>query len=268
MADKKVSGTREWASTSANVMLGCKHDCRYCYARSSAVRFGKVTPEQWADEQVQPNLAKKGYGKRSGTIMFPTTHDITVENYEHTGATLRKLLEAGNDVLVVSKPCHDTVQRMVTDLAKYKDHILFRFTIGSMDDATLELWEPGAPTFHERLRGLALAFQHGFATSVSMEPMLDLDEDDIVACFRHLEPFVTDAIWLGKMNKATERLVRNGFGSDTEIVNAAKLLVASQSDDRIQALYARLKDEPKVKWKESIKTVVGIALPEEAGLDV
>lgn len=263
-----VSGTKEWAATNANVMLGCSHDCRYCYARSTAIRFGRVTPDQWNQEQVQPNLAAKGYGKRTGTVMFPTTHDITPSNLEHTGATLRALLEAGNNVLVVSKPHPEVIDTLCRDLVAFKDQILFRFTIGSMNDDVLRLWEPGAPSFGSRAGSLVIAWERGFATSISMEPMLDTEEEAIVACFKRLEPYVTDAIWLGKMNKATERLVRNGFGGDAEILAAADALVASQSDERILALYARLKDEPKVRWKESIKKVVGLEVPTEPGLDV
>lgn len=265
---KKVSGTAEWSKSSVNVMLGCKHDCRYCYARSSAHRFGRVEPGQWPEEIVQPNLLAKNFGKRSGTIMFPTTHDINPDNFEHTGATLEKLLVAGNDVLVVSKPHLETVQEMCTRFLPYRDQILFRFSIGSCDDDTLTLWEPGAPSFEERLDALKHAHRQGFETSVSMEPMLDTMEARIVNTFRYVEPFVTDAVWLGKMNRATERLKRNGFGNDTALMRAAEALVSSQRDARILELYDRLKDEPKVKWKESIKAVVGLEIPTEAGLDI
>jgi len=268
MGGKKVSGTREWASSSVNVMLGCEHDCTYCYARSSAARFGRKDATDWATEEVQPNLRSKNFGKRRGTVMFPTTHDITPDNLIHTGEILGRLLAAGNDVLVVSKPHLSTITELCARFAEYKDQILFRFTIGSCNDGTLALWEPGAPTFDERLGALKHAHRQGFKTSVSMEPMLDTIEERIVYTFRAAAPFVTDAIWLGKMNKATERLKRNGFGGNLKLMAAATALVASQSDERIRALYDRLKDEPKVKWKESIKSVVGIEIPTEAGLDV
>ena len=29
---KGRTGTREWSDVSANVVLGCANDCRYCYA--------------------------------------------------------------------------------------------------------------------------------------------------------------------------------------------------------------------------------------------
>jgi hypothetical protein len=83
-----------------------------------------------------------------------------------------------------------------------------------------------------------------------------------------LAPFVTDCIWLGKLNKASERLVANGFGDDEAIMTAMRALVESQSDARILALYERMKAEPKVKWKESIKQVVGLPSAPEAGMDV
>jgi DNA repair photolyase len=270
MSDKKdtpVSGTKEWSASSANVMLGCTHDCRYCYARSAAIRFGKITPDQWNSEQVTATAAKK-VGKRSGTIMFPTTHDITPSNLEHTGEFLERLLVAGNKVLVVSKPHLSVMGELCRRFVPYRDQILFRFSIGSRNADVLNLWEPGAPSYAERLASLVHCFEQGFDTSVSMEPILDYAEDDIVAMYREMAPFVTDAIWLGKMNKAGERLARNGFSTDTALMEAATLLVASQSDDRIRALYARLQAEPKAKWKESIKKVVGLEIPTEAGLDV
>jgi len=47
-----------------------------------------------------------------------------------------------------------------------------------------------------------------------------------------------------------------------------KTLLQSQSDERILSLYEKLKDHPKIKWKESIKKVVGLQIPTEAGLDI
>jgi len=259
-----VSGTREWAATSANVMQGCSHDCRYCYARSRASQI----ESPWVNESVQPNLLAKEFGKRKGTVMFPTQHDITPENLPYTGEILRRLLAAGNNVLVVTKPHREVVMELCALFGEYKGQILFRFTIGSRNDRTLSLWEPGAPGYQERLSALKYARNSGFATGVSMEPILDTDEDHIVSTFYELLPFVTDAIWLGKMNRVIERLTANGFNEDEELMDAATMLMASQSDERIAKLYARLMDEPKVKWKESIKIVVGIAVPTEAGLDV
>ena len=49
---KQVSGTQEWASQTVNFISGCSHDCKYCYAKSMAIRFGRNTPDNWKSEEV------------------------------------------------------------------------------------------------------------------------------------------------------------------------------------------------------------------------
>lgn len=265
---KAVSGTKEWASHNVNVMSGCEHGCLYCYAKANAVRFKRVPDGGWVQPVVNEAALQRKYGKKKGTIMFPTTHDITPVNLDFCKIVLSRLLTVGNDVLIVSKPHLEVVKDLCKWFDEFKDQILFRFTIGSMNNEILKRWEPGAPDFNERLSALAYAHVAGFKTSVSMEPMLDVFESDIVSLVNLLAPHVTDAIWLGKANKLIHRLKFNGCGDDDEIIGLAEYLVATQSDDRIHSLYTRLKDHPKVKWKESIKKVVGIEVPTEAGLDV
>ena len=79
-------------------------------------------------------------------------------------------------------------------------------------------------------------------------------------------PFVTDAIWIGKINQLRARLKINK--ADAETLGRGEELISIQSDDRIRALYARLKDNPKIKWKESIKRLVGLEIAQESGLDI
>jgi DNA repair photolyase len=38
---KPVFGTKEWADRIENCLDGCSHDCKYCYAKVTAVRFGQ-----------------------------------------------------------------------------------------------------------------------------------------------------------------------------------------------------------------------------------
>ena len=257
-----ATGTREWAAHSHNCMAGCQHNCSYCYARAQDKRG-----VGWTTETVLP---PKVIGKKSGTIMFPTQHDITRTNVTICAPVILQMLEAGNNVLLVSKPRLDVISYLdgAGGLSNFKSQILWRFTIGSMDEATLAFWEPGAPTFKERLLALTYAAWHGYQTSVSMEPMLDTREDDIIALVETLLPHVTDCIWLGKMNHVEERLKINGLWNNYEVQAKALDLEASQTDERIWELFTRLKDNPKVKWKNSIKTVVGLELAKETGLDI
>ena len=83
--------------------------------------------------------------------------------------------------------------------------------------------------------------------------------------WKHFYHIVTDAIWIGKPNQLLARLRMNGI-TDSESIIKAKELMASLSDEWIRELFEVYKDNPKIKWKESIKKVVNIEIPTEKGL--
>ena len=261
---RNIFGTREWAEKTANCVLGCAHNCRYCYAKTMAIRFHRKTSATWLEEKWALHQIKNVCRGRPAKVMFPSTHDITPENIQVCLPALEQMLTYGHHLLIVSKPHIECIRTICDKFAAYQKSILFRFTIGSADNRVLEFWEPHAPTFEERLAALRFAWQAGFQTSVSCEPMLD---DNVAAVVSATAPFVTDSIWIGKANQLRARLKINGYG-DVETMKRADELIASQSDDRIRALYARFKDSPKIRWKETIKRVLGLELPHEAGLDI
>lgn len=45
-------------------------------------------------------------------------------------------------------------------------------------------------------------------------------------------------------------------------------IAREQDDEHIHTLDRRLRDIPGIRWKESIKTVIGLPLAAEPGLDV
>jgi len=261
-----VSGTYEWADRSLNIDLGCENGCLYCYARASGVRHGRGTDREAWRRPVPRHDTTPRFGRRRGVTMYPTQHDICPSNLERSQAALESLLAPGNRVLIVSKPRLACIQPMLIALRPHQDRVLFRFTIGSVSDPVLGLWEPFAPSSGERLTCLRLAFGHGYATSVSMEPMLDTHEERIAATVRSVRPYVTDSIWLGKANHLIRRLKANGEWQG-RIPEAAHALLDSQRDERIHALYERFEGDPLIRWKDSIKQVVGLDRPTEPGLD-
>ena len=186
-----------------------------------------------------------------GVVMFPTTHDITPQILPAALVTLKNLLTAGNDMLIVSKPHPQVVQTLCHELKCYRDKILFRFTIGSLSASTCKLWEPGAPLPAERIAALEFAFTHGFRTSVSMEPMLG-QNDAMKALVARVTPFVTDTIWLGKLNGAVPTVAQELPGVKASLA----AIRCGQSDEKILALHAALNKHPKVRWKDSIKKVL------------
>lgn len=261
--NKEVFGTYEWAVANANFINGCSHDCKYCYSKEMAIRFKRKTASTWAQEDVNNNQINQSFGKKNGYIMFPSTHDITPVNLDLSISFLRGILLSGNKVLIVSKPHLSVITTICRTFSNFKSKILFRFTIGSVDSDVLQFWEPNAPDYSERKQSLIFAYEQGFKTSLSCEPMLD---DNVQAIVNDLEQYVTDSIWIGKMNFLLRRLKANNC-SDEMTLQKADQLIRMQSDDKIKQLYSQLCNNPKIKWKESIKKVVGLEISNDKGCD-
>src|SRR5690606_9825812 len=169
-----------------------------------------------------------------------------------------------NDFLIVSKPNFSCIKRICDVFDEYIENITFRFTIGSTDSEVLKFWEPGAPSFEERMNSLEYAFSQGFQTSISIEPFLDSNVEAIIEKTR---TFVTDSIWIGKMNRIKNNLTLNGH-TDENTNSAANELMDLYASDYKYQLYAKYKDDELIKWKESLKKDFNLPRPTEAGLDI
>ena len=117
--------------------------------------------------------------------------------------------------------------------------------------------------YEERLVSLQEAHARGYQTSVSCEPMLDTQVEDVV---RAVADFVTDTIWIGLMNGVKQRLTLNGASPEMHKMGAE--LIRQCSREMIAGLHGRLKDNPKIRWKDSIKKMLGLERPGRAGLDI
>lgn len=265
-----VFGTKEWAKHSADISFGCPHGCKYCYACAEAVRSGNAkTPDDWRKASVHSPAGVARLQRLLGTpdtgrIMFPAHHDIVPSNFSLCVAALDVMLRHGNEVLIVTKPHLGLVTEMCQIFDAYRDKILWRLTIGTIDEEVATFWEPNAPVPLERVRVLQQLFDNGWRTSISCEPMLDnFVEDVVTAC----GAAVTDAIWIGLPNFLPERLLANGYAEDSIEMTKARDLLAALSPERVKEIYAKYKDDEHVRWKESIKQIVGLPLSETPGLD-
>jgi hypothetical protein len=195
---KDAYGTKEWATSNVNCYYGCSNDCRYCYAKKIALRFGRATADSWAKMVPNDDAIRHNYQQRKGRVMFPTTHDITPTSVGNCVRVLRKLLHNGNEVLVTTKPNPACIETLCNELATYRNRMQFRFTITSADNALLNFWEPGAPSLEDRMLGMHIAFADGFKTSVSIEPFLDRDPIPLI---RIVRPLATESVWIGPMSQ-------------------------------------------------------------------
>ena len=261
---KPPHGTEEWADSNVNIQDGCEHDCKYCYAKAYAIRFHRKSARTWKKPKLRQRDLKKGYMKRKGRIMFPSSHDITEHNLDNCVRVLKKILQGGNEVLIVMKPSFVCTKILCKELVLFKSRMTFRFTIGSADNAVLQFWEPNSPSFHERMKALRHAYRRGFSTSVSCEPMLD---DNVYAVIDAVRPYVTDSIWLGKANQLRQ-IVKLNCPNDNEATRLAGELIAVQKEAAIFTLYQQYRSDPLIKWKDSIKKVIGLKRPSGKGLDI
>lgn len=247
------TGTRQWSNKSINFQTGCEHNCLVCYAKEMSVRYGHSTKKNWESPRIRMDDVNKKISKwNESLVMFPSSHDITTNNIDEAMIVLKKILEADNEVLIVSKPHYNCIKRICDEFSDYKDKILFRFTIGSYDNDVLKFWEPNAPGLNERIKALKYAFNSGYETSVSCEPMMDNRVDKVI---KAVKPYVTETIWLGKVNQMWSRLERN-TKMTKELRKKAKQLDQWQSDPNILKLYEKYKNDSMIRWKDSIQKVV------------
>ena len=251
-ADRKGTGTAEWAEVTENICRGCANNCLYCYAAHNANRFNQRPRAEWEREEFTKRAAMTSYPAREGVVMFPSSHDITPFNVEEYIRVAKLILDKGNKLLIVTKPRFGCVRQLLMDLEPWADQILFRFTIGSLDSGVSKFWEPGAPPPRERIDALRMAWNTGFETSVSIEPMLSgrFGAAEVVDA---VLPHVTETVWIGKMNKALLRV-------DKAHEEAIRNVLEMQRDSEIIKLVDDLKAYPQIRWKDSIKEVLSRAL--------
>ncbi|MHC4501824.1 MAG: radical SAM family protein [Planctomycetota bacterium] len=255
MGKKRLTGTREWAPNSDNCAVGCEHNCRYCYARYNAVhRFKRVRADHWPHPRIDLARTTKKRKRLKGAVMFPTQHDITPKTLQACMTVIELNLRAGNRMLIVSKPHLYCIHRIMWNFHQWRDMILFRFTIGTTKDEILRFWEPGAPCYDERRACLELAWEKEWQTSVSAEPLLLPTVEHARALVADLEGVVSQSIWIGTLNKASQRIVH-----DTgDVAMRLQPILDGQTKDNMRAIYEALKDHPLVRWKDSYKKLLGL----------
>jgi hypothetical protein len=254
---EKKTGTKEWAERNSNIQTGCPYDCRYCYAKEMAIRFKRATPESWRTPDLRGAqvMAKR---KVPGVTMFPTAHDITLANARICQAQLDLILQSGDNVLVVTKGDLLAIMETLIPLRcawpDLRRRLEVRVTLGSANDGTLRLWEPGAPPMAVRLASLRWAKEQGFRTSLSLEPMLDAYPGAVLAA---VAPHLTGECWIGIGRDLVRRVGINCPGN-TPIMRCAVSLQRHWTPERLRGLYENLKENLWIRWKDSIREAIGL----------
>ena len=262
---RQGTGTREWSEHSCNVGLGCSNGCIYCYARHrNEIRFKTIVAGTWSQERPNMKRAEKRERSVGGVTMFPTQHDITEAYLPAVKRKIERHLQAGNRLLIVTKPRMAVFCDLLNFLAQQhgihagvsiKEKILFRISITSLDRTAAAFWEPGAPTPDERLTCLREAYRRGFQTSISAEPVLPDNTNysaAATAIFIAADPFITETAWFGTLNEAADRI----RGATPELLERVAAFQAPTEVLKFVAKFSPPQLYPKVHFKDSIKKII------------
>lgn len=249
-----TSGTKEWADSNINIYSGCSHDCKYCYAKKMAYRYHRIADmSEWKTMVLNLTALSKNVPNKEGRIMFPSTHDITPETLDPCMQKIDQILAAGNSVLITTKPHLDCIKAICDRFTERREQIQFRITMGHYDPEALKFWEPGAPSPKERNAALRYAFDAGYKTSISMEPLLTTAPLKLII---PINEYVTESIWIGVMNHVSKHDFADSeekYYLKIQQTRSPKFL----TDLKKELLdYEKLHRQNKIRYKDSIRNIL------------
>ena len=165
-----------------NPYRGCRHACRYCYARPTHEFWGldagrefeqRIFAKVNAPEVLRQELKKakwQGEAIAIGTASDP--YEPAESEYELTRKVLQVLVEFRNPASITTKGV--LVMRDVDVLRELSRvaEVRVNFSVGSIDDKVWKMTEPGAPRPLARLEAMQYLVENGVSAGVMMAPLL------------------------------------------------------------------------------------------------
>ena len=165
-----------------NPYRGCRHACRYCYARPTHEFWGMNAGEEFdqrvfakvnAPEILRDELRKprwQGEPVAIGTASDP--YEPAEAQYRLTRQIIEALAEFRNPASVTTKGV--LVRRDVDVLQELYDSadVQVVFSVGSIDEEVWKRTEPGTPNPLARLEAMQFLVENGIPAGVMMAPLL------------------------------------------------------------------------------------------------
>ena len=165
-----------------NPYRGCRHACRYCYARPTHEFLGldagrefeqRVFAKVNAPEVLRQELRRPKWKNEAiaiGTASDP--YEPAEMEYRLTRRILQVLCEFQTPASITTKGV--LVRRdvdVLRELARVAD-VRVNFSVGSIDEGVWKLTEPGAPSPLARLEAMQFLVENGVNAGVMMAPLL------------------------------------------------------------------------------------------------
>jgi len=159
---------------SLNPYTGCSHGCLYCYATSYITRFDDCRPKVDLLGRLRREVGRL---KNNDLVALSNSSDPyppLENNLRLTRECLRILGGRGIPVQVVTKS-----DLVMGDLDLLRDmKVTVSMTLTTLKDTLSRRLEPGAPLPGRRLKALALLSRAGVPTSVRVDPIIPLLNDE------------------------------------------------------------------------------------------
>ena len=165
-----------------NPYRGCRHACRYCYARPTHEFWGldagrefeqRIFAKVNAPEVLRHELSRpkwRGESIAIGTASDP--YEPAESQYRLTRRILQVLREFSNPASITTK---GVLVRQDVDVLQELSQVAelrVTFSVGSVDERVWKLTEPGAPSPLARLEAMQFLVESGIQAGVMMAPLL------------------------------------------------------------------------------------------------
>ena len=165
-----------------NTYRGCRHACRYCFARPTHEYLGLGTGRQFeqrvfakvnAPEVLRAELRRSSWKREviaMGTASDP--YEPAEASYKLTRKVLGVLRDFANPVSITTKGV--LVQRDIDLLSELSQvaKVQVNFSIGSLDEKVWRDTEPGAPNPWHRLEAMQALVEGGIRAGVLAAPII------------------------------------------------------------------------------------------------
>lgn len=169
---------REYAALALNIYKGCTHGCRYCYG-PNASRTKAEAYWLYANPKTDViNKLKKDCIKLAGTdcpeilvSFLGDPYQPAERHYCLTQQAIFLLMQYKLPFSILTKGGY----RAIRDFHFLQGYPNVRFgtSLSMCLKEDVEIWEPKAPSFKERVRTIERAKYFGLTTWVSLEPVID-----------------------------------------------------------------------------------------------